>query len=79
MRKKRTWSSERTELLFRFGSAVVAAAHAAAVTREIADSIRSHERKSTMVAELSRGLSFEHDIRPTWLRHIDDSQYFRGH
>jgi len=39
--------------------------HAAAVTREIADSISSHERKFTMVAELSRGLSFEHDIRPT--------------
>lgn len=49
---------ERTSCCFRFDSALVAAAHAAAVTREIADSISSHERRFTMVAKLESRFFF---------------------
>lgn len=42
------------------------------LTREIADSISSHERRFTTVAGLNRGPSFERDIRITWLFEIGD-------
>lgn len=45
-----------------FAYAVVACCAGKLLIREIADSISSHERRFTMVAELNRSFSFEHVI-----------------